>query len=846
MIVITSKAKRPKNAWFLFSTKVAQKFQIEIGYRPQTGGRGCFSSSHQSAPVKVPWGPPTVCPFNIRRNGDDSINEYLFINERNESAAFDEVILSSFEVGKTPFANKMVSLGVKNKKKLLSLYITLAQHSLGFVHHKESHHDVYGLMLDGSGIGIEDVIKEGGSLSDYEQFLNDVKASASIIDESTNSSNKMFMQKLDARKNSSSGDNREVTKKKPRLDVRESEVQELIDPRGLEKQYQNSIKGVTFIPLSNLQVASELEYKINVYRVQEIKNSLLEKFDPSQSVLVVIPEDQTTPLNLKNASHQKFRVIQKIHTFRAFEEIEKDGLLSSLPSIKDKSLLCYVVNTTSSVLAHYGNLRENNVNNSFKKEVCPQNLISVFQDLCRRENKSVALKVIERMSKINCFGLDECTSVKRLCQMSDNGVDILVSLIERFEMYETLDIKVSGRLGAINRCERQRLTNREFNMLAKCDEKYIIAHSPMVLERKCSFVSMIENHQNWLKANKVYSVLSKLSGYVSKEKLKNDYPEQFDTEQLLKFAGAEIKGKAKNLQAWLLEDYYNKVVDGRPADLLVEMCPINDLSHFGNVEDNLKVYDFIVANLGDEISDFSSKLLSRLIKTDKQFYGALIIFSSVDAHHKSISFLKNNSLNDEGDIRILPVYFNNQSSKVKNELLENLFFGTIVGKFINPEKPLQRCYSDVASVSDIIRAICPPKSKVGVISSPGQQMIQVHSHNFELFVKYFGTESALEKLRKKLYNDKTMYNNCGNSNLIVSRDASSSSANEKDRIIPCYAGSNSNRCQDNCESSTSPIKVGISRLINTKKASDMLSCSQDSGIWSQNSSQLSICYSGDH
>ena len=239
-------------------------------------------------------------------------------------------------------------------------------------------------------------------------------------------------------------------------------------------------------------------------------------------------------------------------------------------------------------------------------------------------------------------------------------------------------------------------------------------------------------------------------------------------------------------------------------------------------------------------------MLNRLIKIDKQFYGALIIFSSVDAHHKSISFLKNNSLNDEGDIRILPVYFHKQSGKVKNELLENLLFGIIVGKFINPEKPLQRCYSDVASVSDVIQALCPPKSKVGVISSPGQQMIQVHSHNFELSVKYFGTESALEKLKKKLCNDKTMFNKCENSDLIVSRDASSSSANEKERIIPCYAGSNSNRCQDNFESSTSPIKVGISRLVNIKEASDMLSCSQDSGIGSQNSSQLSICYSGDH
>jgi hypothetical protein len=150
MSILTSRARRPKNSWFLFSSKVEDNYQFDIGYKTGTGKIGFYSSSPQSSSVKIPWGPPAKCEFIVRKSGDSVVKEFKFANSRRETAAFDEVILNSLESGVNPFSQKIVSMCVKDHKKLLANYLSLVQHSAGFIHHRDLIHDQDGMMLDGS------------------------------------------------------------------------------------------------------------------------------------------------------------------------------------------------------------------------------------------------------------------------------------------------------------------------------------------------------------------------------------------------------------------------------------------------------------------------------------------------------------------------------------------------------------------------------------------------------------------------------------------------------------------------------------------------------------------------
>ena len=175
MSILTSKAGRPKNAWFLFPSKVGETYQIDIGYKSAKRVVGGYSSSPQSCSVKIPWGPPTKCVFGVRRSGDEIVKEYKFNNRSHEKASFDENIFKMLVGGMNNFAQRVTSMCVQDKKILLGHFLSLVQFSKGFVHHRDLIHDDDGMMIDGTGLSLKDIEEQGGSLAEYREFVKLVK-----------------------------------------------------------------------------------------------------------------------------------------------------------------------------------------------------------------------------------------------------------------------------------------------------------------------------------------------------------------------------------------------------------------------------------------------------------------------------------------------------------------------------------------------------------------------------------------------------------------------------------------------------------------------------------------------
>ena len=758
---ITSRARRPKNAWFLFPSKVGDKFQIDIGYKSGTGKIGLYSASPQSASVKAPWGPPTKCEFIVRRATESEVvREFKFSNGRNQTVAFDEKIFSHVECGVNQFTQKLLSLCVKGHKKLLAKYVTLAQHAEGFIHHRDVEHDQLGLMLDDCGIGEAELEGLGGSLDEYKQFINLVKDNARDAIGKNCESVEEANEKGDGRKKRKSNNSGEQGLKKSKVNiVNDNEKIELEDINGLEKRFKQCYIGYANIPLANLTVASELKEIVNMFRVHKIVSSIRSRYDPSQTVLVVCPEDDTAPPDLNDVGELKFMVVQKIHTFLAFEELSKKGEFRKLTGHESGTVLCYVLNTHSSALISYGSIRGNEIASKYARRTYPQDLLHVFDILVKTESRGGALKVVDRMSKLSRVGPDESCSISKLCKWSEAGFSVLMEVISKFEDYETCDLKSAsgpGHVGSIARCEKQKMTNAVFNKLAKCDEKHFVQESDKVMTGTISLKSVIEEYQTVVEIEKVFAVLSQLSGFVNKTQIMMQYPGKFENAILSKFIGAEITDGKKNDQASLLSDYWEKSIK-QTSDEYVDPVSFEEIDETKELVDknyDFDSFDFVILNLKEAQSDLCMKVMKDVTKSPRVFVAAMMLFPSENLQFETLSCLRSMCLGDMEKLKIVPIYFINMKQKSDGKMCENMDFGILFGKFSVLLPPLKRAYSNLDNLNDIVKKICPPKSTVAMVTDQRLKVIKVHSSDLEQTVKYFGSPTDLSKFKDHLRKDK--------------------------------------------------------------------------------------------
>ena len=832
--MLTSRARRPKNGWFLFPSKVGEQFQVDIGYKTGTGKIGFYSSSPQSSSVKIPWGPPVKCQFVVRRSGDIVVNEYKFSNSRRETVAFDEVILNSLECGVNPFTQKIVSMCVKGNKILLANYLSLVQYSEGFIHHRELKHTVDGFMIDGSGILEKELEDNGGSLHGYREFVTLVKNNSR---ETIGKDDACTIDKenvvSDGRKRKKTDDTGPVKKKSKAGVINENEKIELDDEAGLEKQYQKCYIGLANVPLENLKVADDLKSKVNIFRVYSIISSIQRRYDPSLSVLVVCPVDDTGPPNLREVGKQKFLVVQKIHTFLAFVEIGKRGEFNKLTGHSSGKVLCYVLNTNSSALIHYGNFRANEIANKHGRKTYPQDLLHVFENLVVKESRAGAFKVVERMSKLSRVGPDESTSLRKLCLWSEEGFKILMKVINKFEDFETSDLKTAtGNVGSINRCEKQKMIHSVFNKLAKCGEKYVMSESDKVLEGKMSLKTLVESYQTLVDIEKTFAVLSQISGYVGKHKLLVDFPGKFDSERMVKYSGAEIINGEPNTQASLLRDYWKKVNKDKYAEYEepVSFVEVNGLKQLQENKDYLEKSDFLIVHLKIGQPDLCMDIIQALVRSEKVFHAALLVFPLESLQFETLSCLRNMSLGEMEKLKIVPIFFNNLRLKSSGEVCENMDFGVLFGRFNILIPPLKRGYNGLFNIVEIVNRICPPQSQIAMLSDQGLPVLQVHSANLDQRVQYIGTKEDLNKFKLLLRKDKAL-----KSLKAVEVEVDSTSTQESEVNEITVASDTNEPMVIRIDSLPGPSKPPISDESSTspvKSQQDGFDTSQDSGFGS--------------
>ena len=618
-------------------------------------------------------------------------------------------------------------------------------------------------------MNIKDLQDAGGSVEDYDQFVEFAKESAPV--DMAVSSGKALEELADriqsSRKRKATTNNKEMQEEKNPKEkklsksdiIMKNEKQELEDESGLEKAYQSSFCGVAHISLDNISVCPQMELKINPFRVQYIKTSMKKRYNPSLSVLVVCPVDDSKKLDVER---DKFFVVQKVKCLVAFKELDKSGEFIGLNGHESRKVFCFVLASNKAELMEYANLTENLISGQFATRTVPQDILHHFHCLSIKDTSIKALKVVQRMNSLCCIRGEECTALERICKWSGDGFKVFMEVLVKYESYQTTDIKsAAGHKERIARGLKLNLPNVLLRSLGKVSEKYFVENSQKVLDKTISLKELSESYQELVEIEKALKVLSKLAEYVPVETIQSLHPGKFTLEKMREFIGAVFDEKVKNQRTIELERYYEFVIS-HPADEIyvkpVEFTTYESSKDVFEDAEKLDTCDMIVFNMKTLHTDSITNIFNMVLGGDKIFHVALLLFPSEKDYFAVISYLrKQHSVTSMiKNFQILPLLFNSQVSKagIGSKIIENIQHGLLVGTFVVLKSPLMVHYSDLEHVTKVVRAICPPNGKVGVVSDPGLPPIKLHNQDMEWNVQYFGTKSDLAKFKKTLSADK--------------------------------------------------------------------------------------------
>ena len=753
--------KRKRNSCFFYVSNVLGTYELHVGYKTSKSVIQPLSNSKASAPVKVPFGPPTSCEYLMRNlPGGESIAEYKFTNNRSQTVALKDTLLNNMEFGVSNFARKVTSMTVEGKKKLLALYLSQVNFCEHFIYHREGVHDSDGIA---GGEVLGRITDAGGSLEDLRKFVELVKESAQMVE----SPDKLLAQIREKsqtvmkRKSTVSVSEAvtDVAFKQPKMSkseaIVENEKKELEDEGGLEKLYQNSLCGLAHIPLDNISVCPEMKSKMNPFRVQFIKNSMKKRYNPAISVLVVCPVNDEKKID---ATHDKFYVVQKVKCLAAFKELDKVGEFKDLYGHNDRKVLCYILKTNKPEVMHYANLSENYISGQFASKVLPQDILHHFHCLTKKDKSVNAIKVVERMNRLCCLRSEDCTALERICKWSSNGFAAFMLVLENFELYGTTDANGPGHAKKIELGLKNNIPNVLMRSLGKCSEEFFTENHHQVLSKSMSLKELADRNHDVLQMQKLFKVLSKIAKYVPIETLQNLHPGKFDEDKLGDYIGAIYDEKVKNQKAVELEEYYERVISKpnteieKPVEFSV-YSRVEDIFHNEELVDS----DLIIYNIAKLDSDIINNIFNTVLGSDEEFRAAVLLFPSEQKYYEVLKFLRSQQAKTKmiKDIEIVPLLFNKDLKKGEaTRIGENIHYGLLFGKFRLIKSPLLVHYTNLSQVSKVVACICPPQAAVTLVSDPGLALIQVHDCDLDWKVKYYGSEKDMDRFKKKLATDK--------------------------------------------------------------------------------------------
>ena len=776
MTTIAENPKRPRNSFFLHPINVLGTYEVHVGYRTSKQTILSLSANKAGARVKIPFGP--ICSCSHAFYDEKQVFTYTFKNRQNQTKSLPDSLLNNLLLSDNDFSRKVTSLTTgEGNKEVLAMYLSLINYSDGFVYHREGVHNTLGMKIEELEVLTKKMIDAGGSVNDLKDFICIAKNCAPVVsgieeaiikvDNSVQGSRKRkfdevpceIVTNIRERGEGGNNSNDQIDDDSDEMSVHFQnfkEQEELENPNGLEALYQASFCGCAHIPLSNISIPPQFELQKNPNRVKFIKASILKRYRPHLSILVVSPVDDSKPVDVEN---DKFFVVEKIQLLKAFKELDEEGKFISLKGHEKKRVLCYVLSKNLPEVFAYGNMSENFVNAQFARKIVPQDILHHFESLSLIDGVE-PLKTVQRMCKLYCFRQEESTSVERFCKWDKQNFKLLMNTINVFEKYMTLDVTTNtvGVKQRISRGDKLNLSNTLFRDLSKVPQDYFVDHYSKVIDKTISLRELVTNYKDVLNMMNVLEVLSKIADNLPVKDLQRMYPGDFEFDQLKCFIGAVYDGGKKNLRAVELENYYHFIIsrkDDAMYDQPVEYKYVDNVDIILKDSNVLNSFDMVIYNMKGSDMDSISSLLQTIVDSKSLFKTVFLLFSSGADHFEGLKVIRTHpGINTIRGFDNFPVMFGKKAVN-DSRFAYNLVHGVLFGRFTVFKSPVLEFYSDLCHLLDIVRSICPPSAKLLMLADEGMSLIKVHDENLSWKVVYQGAKTDVELFKKTLQSDGT-------------------------------------------------------------------------------------------
>ena len=742
---------RNRNSWHLVPRKVLDKYEVSVGYVNTKKKIQPLMSSKPQARCPIEFGPPTNVELKEEYNSSEGVVKYFFTlsNENEQIKKLPSNIFDCYKVKIDKFTKKCTSLFV-NSKEIFAMFLSLVNFSEGFIYHNEKYCPL-GFNKDGTGMQKETIAANGGCLEDYKSLIKYAKESAVAI-----GSTSMEDASASSRKRCGGKEN-EHPKRGERTSaklskIEEKERKEITDENGIEQPYLESLSGAVQISIDNLSVHEDFE--INQERVKLIRKEIVKRFDPSLATLVVCPQTNGESFEASAIHKIKFFVVQGVHKYLALKSLDERNLLTELFGCEERKVLCFILATSDQRLIHYGNLRGNMIASKFSKPQKPQQLFFIYESLKNKIGHAKALDSISRMVRLCRYSEKIHAAVLRILRWNEDGFNLFMDILDKMELFQTKDSNKSGKY-------LQRLANGEKNImsdvqlidLSNLTEDFLLKYGTQVLEGSLSLKELSVHFKKEKSVKKVYKTLSMMTPESqSFDEILDIYNEEFDSEKLIPFIGADIVNNQMNEKALMLKHYMDKVINSSAEDIssTIRFSSCSDVQIlFNDIQSMLLKFDvliYIMGKLGKQKN--LSELIDMIFGNEKSFLAVIIVFSYESEYFEFLTTARNKLHSSNKGFEVIPLLFGSRTKDVsgRTEILENTYFVILFGKFQIRKKPIARYYEDLQDLNLVLDQICPQLTNVGLIINPGMPGVLVHDIESERRAEYFGLKEDISKL----------------------------------------------------------------------------------------------------
>ena len=208
-------------------------------------------------------------------------------------------------------------------------------------------------ILFSATFGVEEIEEKGGTLEEFELFVEKAKECAAVVNSVAEITNYLSGGKKRLHEKEVPNDKPKKSKTTKSSDVMK---EALFKDDGVESKLQREFVGRIDISLDQLEVSSKVYNPQVREAVEGIKESILSRFEPSLLQFTVVPKD-LNKFSWKEAENLSYNVVSGRNLLLALKDLDKEGRLTSLKTLKNKKVLCYIIKTNSAIAMNYSNLR---------------------------------------------------------------------------------------------------------------------------------------------------------------------------------------------------------------------------------------------------------------------------------------------------------------------------------------------------------------------------------------------------------------------------------------------------------------------------------------------------------